>query len=54
MLPFIPGYPPASPRLLGRFLPPVADGVAVHYIEQHSQPNDLVIDPFGQSPRAAP
>ena len=53
MLPFIPGYPPASPRLLGRFLPPVADGVAVHYIEQHSQPNDLVIDPFGQSPRAA-
>jgi len=47
---FITGYPPASPRLLARFLPPLADGVAAHYIEQHTRLGDLVFDPFGQSP----
>ena len=53
MLPFTPGYPPASPRLLAHFLPPLADGLAAHYIEQYTRPTDLIFDPFGQSPRVA-
>lgn len=52
-LPFISGYPPAPQRLLARFLPPLAEGVAAHYIQQHTAPGDLVFDPFGQSPRVA-
>jgi hypothetical protein len=50
---FISGYPPAPHRLLARFLPPLADGVAAHHIEQHTRPGDLLFDPFGQSPRVA-
>jgi hypothetical protein len=46
------GYPP-HPYPLGRFLPPLAEGVAAAYAEQFTAPNDLVIDPFGQSPRVA-
>ena len=50
---FISGYPPSPNRLLARFLPPLADGVAARYIEQYSKPGDLILDPFGQSPRVA-
>jgi hypothetical protein len=53
MLPFIPGYPPAARRLLARFLPPLAEGVAAHYLEPHTRPGDLVFDPFGQAPGVA-
>jgi hypothetical protein len=52
-LPFVAGYPPASPQLLGRFLPPMREGVAAHYVEQHTRPGDLVFDPFGQAPAVA-
>ena len=53
MLTFIPGYPPSPQRLLARFLPPLAEGVAAYYLEAHTAPGALVLDPFGQSPQAA-
>lgn len=52
-LAFVPGYPSAPNSLLARFLPPLGEGVAAHYIEQHTAPGDLILDPFGQSPRVA-
>ncbi len=52
-LAFAPGFPTGSPRFLGRFLSPVADGVAAHYVRNYTQPGDLVLDPFGQSPSVA-
>src|SRR5512144_1462034 len=52
-LPFIPGYSSQSPRLLERFLPPLEDGIAAHYIQKYTQPGDLVFDAFGQSPSLA-
>ena len=52
-LAFIPGFAPTRPRFLGRFLSPIADGVAAHYVRAHSRPGDLVLDPFGQSPTVA-
>ncbi len=51
MLAFHSGHPAPSPRPLARFLPPLAEGVAAHYIEHYTQPGDLIFDPFGQSPR---
>ncbi len=50
---FLPGYPPSPSRLLARFLPPLAEGVAAHYVEQFSGQGDLVFDPFGQAPGVA-
>jgi hypothetical protein len=50
---FVSGFSPSSPRFLGRFLPPLADGVAAHFVQAHSRPGDLVLDPFGQSPSVA-
>lgn len=50
---FLPGYPPSPNRLLARFLPPLAEGVAAHYVEQYSGQGDLVFDPFGQAPGVA-
>ncbi len=52
-LAFAPGYPPSPTGLLARFLPPLGEGVAAHSIEQQTAPGDLVLDPFGQSPRVA-
>lgn len=52
-LPFYPGFAPTSARLLGRFLPPLADGVAAHYLQKHTRPGDLVFDPFAQAPAVA-
>lgn len=52
-LAFVPGFLPSGPRFLGRFLSPVADGVAAHYVRADSHPGDLVFDPFGQSPSVA-
>lgn len=52
-MPFIPGFTAVTPRLLGRFLPPLADGVAAHYVQKHTRAGDLVFDPFGQSPGIA-
>lgn len=52
-LPFISGFPPASTRFLARFLPPLPEGVAAHYIETYTHPGDLILDPFGQAPSVA-
>jgi len=52
-LAFLSGYPPTPDRLLARFLPPVAEGVAAQLIERLTQPGDLILDPFGQSPQIA-
>ncbi|MCC7361788.1 MAG: hypothetical protein IT317_20060 [Anaerolineales bacterium] len=52
-LPFYPGTFPATPRLLARFLPPLAEGVAAHYALQRSRPGDLILDPFGVAPCVA-
>ena len=43
--------PPAP--FLGRFLPPLAEGIAARYLARYSQPGDLIFDPFGQSPQVA-
>ena len=50
---FVPGLALASSPFLGRFLPPLAEGIAAHYLSRYSQPGDLVFDPFGQSPQVA-
>lgn len=50
---FVPGYAVVSPPFLGRFLPPLAKGIAAHYIERCSQRGDLVFDPFGQGAQVA-
>lgn len=47
---YIPGYSP-QPFPLARHLPPLAAGVVAAYAEQFTAPGDIVIDPFGQSPR---
>jgi hypothetical protein len=52
-LAFYPGFASDTPRLLGRFLPPVAEGMAAHFIQRHTRPGDLVLDPFGQAPQVA-
>ena len=52
-LPFYPGTFPDTPRLLARFLPPLAEGVAAHYVQRFSQPGDLLLDPFGVAPSVA-
>ena len=52
-LAFLPGFPPGGPRFLGRFLSPIADGVAAQYCRDLTQPGDLVLDPFGQAPGVA-
>ena len=52
-LAFFPGSPPDAPRLLARFLPPLAEGVAAHYIQRYSRRGDLIFDPFGLAPNLA-
>jgi hypothetical protein len=52
-LPFVPGYPASAPLLLGRYLPPLTEGIAAHYLDKHTRPGDLVFDPFGQAPAIA-
>lgn len=52
-LAFVPGFPSAPDGLLARFLPPLGEGVAAHYVEHYTAPGEVVLDPFGQSPRVA-
>ena len=49
---FLPGNE-ASPFPLSRHLPPLGEGIVTAYAEKAVAPGDIVIDPFGQSPRAA-
>lgn len=52
-LSFLPGYPSPPHGPLARHLPTLAEGVAAGYVQRYSRPGDLVVDPFGQSPRVA-
>lgn len=49
---FLPGTD-SPPFLLSRHLPPLAEGILTAYAEKAVAPGAIVIDPFGQSPRAA-
>jgi hypothetical protein len=49
-IPFIPGKPLKSGALLSRFLPPIPDGIAKNWIENHIPVGSLIFDPFGASP----
>jgi hypothetical protein len=52
-LPFIPGQIPPSIGPLGRYLPPIPDGVVTAWLARHIAPGAWVLDPFGASPRVA-
>jgi hypothetical protein len=53
IIPFIPGKPMDDAALLSRFLPPIPDGIAKDWIENHVPGGSLVFDPFGTSPHLA-
>ena len=50
-LPFHPGIPPVHAGPLARFLPPMDEGVVASTLEHYGSPSDLILDPFGASPR---
>jgi hypothetical protein len=52
-MPFLSGTPPPGPEALGRFLPPVPDGIARAWVGEHIPEGGWVLDPFGSSPRLA-
>jgi hypothetical protein len=52
-MPFLSGTPPPGPEALGRFLPPVPDGIARAWVQEHVPEGGWVLDPFGSSPRLA-
>lgn len=52
-LPFVPGYPTEPYFPLARYLTTVPDSVAGTYVEKYTHPGDLILDPFGASPRIA-
>ena len=50
-IPFLPGYPPVQPGPLARFLPPLEEGTISCALETYGESGELVLDPFGASPR---
>jgi hypothetical protein len=50
-LPFIPGQTPSKISPLGRYLPPIPDGVAAAWLSRHLPPGAWLLDPFGAAPR---
>jgi hypothetical protein len=55
---YLPGDEPTRPGPLARYLPPVPDGVAAAFLDQHCrsgcpEPAPWILDPFGASPRLA-
>jgi hypothetical protein len=50
-LPFPPGYTPAQPGPLARFLPPLKEGSISYSLETFGDSDELIVDPFGASPR---
>jgi hypothetical protein len=48
---FIPGKPPAFPLPLGRYLPPVPDGVVTAWLSERAPAGSWVLEPFGAGPR---
>ncbi len=49
--PYIPGQPTRKKRPMGRYLPPLPEGVAASWLENRIQREGWVLDPFGASPR---
>ncbi|NIS80380.1 MAG: hypothetical protein GTO14_09285 [Anaerolineales bacterium] len=45
------GYPAHQPGPLSRFLPPLEEGSTTRALERYGDPGDIVLDPFGASPR---
>jgi hypothetical protein len=52
-LPFLPGHPPHNLGPLGRYLPPIPDGVVSTWLRRNIAPGSWLLDPFGASPRTA-
>ncbi len=52
-LAFLPGQQPIRPGPLARFLPPLEEGAIAHAVAEWSAPGELILDPFGNSPRLA-
>lgn len=51
--PYISGMRPVEPGPLGRFTPPLEEGVISAWLPAHASPGSWVLDPFGFSPRLA-
>ena len=49
--PYIPGMSPAEPGPLGRFTPPLEEGVISRWLPLHAPVGSWLLDPFGFSPR---
>src|SRR5829696_7284130 len=49
--PYIPGMTPADPGPLGRFTPPLEEGVISRWLPLHAPMGSWLLDPFGFSPR---
>src|SRR3970282_929655 len=52
-IPYLPGNPVLGPGPLARFLPPLEEGTVGLAIERFGMQGNLVLDPFGASPRLA-
>ena len=52
-IPYLPGKPVLGPGPLARFLPPLEEGTVALAIERFGMQGNLVLDPFGASPRLA-
>ena len=52
-IPYLPGKAVVGPSPLARFLPPLEEGTAALAIERFGMGGQLVLDPFGASPRLA-
>lgn len=50
---YIPGIKPKNPGPLGRFLPPLEEGVSSTWLDSHVDVGAWVLDPFGNSPQQA-
>jgi hypothetical protein len=48
---YLPGYSPAPPEPLGRYLPPIPAGVIASWLVEHVNPGEWVLDPFGTAPQ---
>lgn len=50
---YLPGETPEHPGPLGRFLPPIPEGVGAAWLRQQLPAGGWVLEPFGASPRLA-
>lgn len=52
-IPFAPGAESRLPSPLSRFVPPLEQGSVTRALERFGRPGELILDPFGASPRLA-